>query len=738
MTFLNAILALGTLAFTVPLVIHLLNRSQFRVVEWGAMSFLERQPQLNSRRIEWRHLLLLLLRCLIPIFLALAMARPFISSWSFLGTSEPIALALVMDDSLSMQSKAADGQTRWQLAVAQAKQLISSLPEGSDAQLILAGRPPYRWESTNPEIFLEALQTRPSVAGPTDWIAATRLGLDWFNRQPLTRRQLVILSDFQKNDWMDRPNVSTDLKQLLNEQIVAPIFSTVNIASSAETGSDPRSFTNCSIGEVVLTPRWIAEGQTVTASCTIHNHSSIPVESLEILAQIDDQKYDSQIIIIGPNSTTKFTLRFPARSIGWHVLKLEISKKDDLDFDNVKQVPFLVQAKSPVVLIDGNLRQGPMESESDFLRLALAPFSFSTNAGSDYFDGRVMTLEQWRERSEEPAQAIAVCNVPVLDPGSTQALRSFAEKGGGVIVFLGNRVDLESWNRSPTINDGGLRFVNMNTEIDEPSPSEAKGVAIDLERMQGSFFEGLSQASRDSLGTISVNRYTSLITLPDTNPDCIASFTNGEPWILRHSLGQGSIWIVSTSWNEVDTNLPSRPVFVPLVQSLFHTVTGSRAAIEVIESGSPWTMRFPQNLPSDDSRESTIIKLITPDGAEVQSTTRIVDDTRRIGLYQAAWQHDPNRTISFCWVEPSRSPHSKYTESDRADMSNEQFAVLANDMGAQHFGSVERLLALGQQSWKGREIGTWFWLAAIICFLAETVVAQSFSKRRNQVSKGAS
>lgn len=738
MTFLNAILALGTLAFTVPLVIHLLNRSQFRVVEWGAMSFLELQPQLNSRRIEWRHLLLLLLRCLIPIFLALAMARPFVSSWSLLGTSEPIALALVMDDSLSMQSKTTDGQTRWQLAVAQAKQLISSLPEGSDAQLILAGHPPYRLESTNLDTLLEEWKTRPSVTGPTDWIAATRLGLEWFNRQPLTRRQLVFLSDFQKNDWMDKPNVSTDLKQLISEQIVAPIVSMVNIASSSETGSDSGSFTNCSIGEVVLTPRWIAEGQPVTASCTIHNHSSIPVESHEILAQFDDQKFDSQVINIGPNSTTKITLRFPARSIGWHILKLEISKKDDLDFDNVKQVPFLVQAKSPVVLIDGNLRQGPMESESDFLRLALAPFSFSTSPGSDYFDGRVMTLEQWRERSEEPAQAIAVCNVPVLDPGSTQALRSFAEKGGGVIAFLGNRVDLESWNRSPTINDGGLRFVNMNTKVGEPPPAEAKGVAIDVERLQGSFFEGLSQASRDSLGTISFNRYTSLSTLPDTNPDRIASFTNGEPWILRHSLGQGSVWIVSTSWNEVDTNLPSRPVFVPLVQRLFHTVAGSRAAVEVIESGSPWTMRFPPNMPSDDSREPPIINLITPDGTEVQSTTRIIDDTRRIGLYQAAWQGEPNRPISLAWMEPGRSSHSKHTDSDRADMSTEQFAALASEMGAQHFGSVERLLARGQQFWKGREIGTWFWLAAIICFLAETVVAQSFSRRRTPVSKGAS
>ncbi|MFN7891233.1 MAG: BatA domain-containing protein, partial [Pirellula sp.] len=40
MTFLNAILAFGALAFTVPLVIHLLHRTQVKPIDWGAMHWL--------------------------------------------------------------------------------------------------------------------------------------------------------------------------------------------------------------------------------------------------------------------------------------------------------------------------------------------------------------------------------------------------------------------------------------------------------------------------------------------------------------------------------------------------------------------------------------------------------------------------------------------------------------------------------------------------------------------------
>ena len=35
MTFLNGSLAFGALAFAIPLIIHILNRSRFRTVEWG-------------------------------------------------------------------------------------------------------------------------------------------------------------------------------------------------------------------------------------------------------------------------------------------------------------------------------------------------------------------------------------------------------------------------------------------------------------------------------------------------------------------------------------------------------------------------------------------------------------------------------------------------------------------------------------------------------------------------------
>ena len=76
MSFLNPGLLLGAALFAVPLIIHLLNRQRYKRREWAAMEFLLLAFKKQRRRLRTENLLLLLLRCLIPIIIALAIARP--------------------------------------------------------------------------------------------------------------------------------------------------------------------------------------------------------------------------------------------------------------------------------------------------------------------------------------------------------------------------------------------------------------------------------------------------------------------------------------------------------------------------------------------------------------------------------------------------------------------------------------------------------------------------------------
>ncbi len=136
MILLNWLLALGALAFTVPLAIHLLFRNRFQVVDWGAMQFIEAVVRLNRRRLQLRNLLLLLIRCAIPILLALCLARPVLTGWQQPRGDQPVAMVVILDTSYSMSASRDDGQQRLDAAVDAARQITGELGRGSEVTVL--------------------------------------------------------------------------------------------------------------------------------------------------------------------------------------------------------------------------------------------------------------------------------------------------------------------------------------------------------------------------------------------------------------------------------------------------------------------------------------------------------------------------------------------------------------------------------------------------------------------------
>ena len=54
----------GAAAILIPILIHLLNKRKFKIVDWAAMEFLLDAEKKNRRRVRLENLILLLLRCL--------------------------------------------------------------------------------------------------------------------------------------------------------------------------------------------------------------------------------------------------------------------------------------------------------------------------------------------------------------------------------------------------------------------------------------------------------------------------------------------------------------------------------------------------------------------------------------------------------------------------------------------------------------------------------------------------
>src|SRR2546429_7028103 len=99
--FLLPLLALAS----VPIIIHLLNRRRFQLVEWAPMKYLKLTIKTNRRRLRIEQLILLAIRTLIVILIIFAVARPVLSPTGlggWLAGRGRTSRVIVIDDSLSM------------------------------------------------------------------------------------------------------------------------------------------------------------------------------------------------------------------------------------------------------------------------------------------------------------------------------------------------------------------------------------------------------------------------------------------------------------------------------------------------------------------------------------------------------------------------------------------------------------------------------------------------------------
>ena len=143
LTFLNSPLLWGLGLASIPILIHLLYRRQYRRVDWAPMRYLKLSIQRNRRRVRIEQLLLLLVRTCIVLLLFFVLARPMIhaaglSRW--FGSSGRTNRIVLLDDSLSM-GYTLEGKTALTRAQEVAGELVSTFGPKDRFTLLLASQP---------------------------------------------------------------------------------------------------------------------------------------------------------------------------------------------------------------------------------------------------------------------------------------------------------------------------------------------------------------------------------------------------------------------------------------------------------------------------------------------------------------------------------------------------------------------------------------------------------------------
>lgn len=763
MSLLNAALAFGAFAFAIPLIIHLFFRSRFKTVDWGAMYLLESVVRVNRRRMQVTNLLLLLLRCLIPILLAFCLARPVWTGLRALAGDAPKTLVIAIDDSRSMSVAPPGQQSRIEVAKQQIRTVLSELTRRDEVILVRGshlGAVPSKMGVSDALAKLRKINAMGNAVSIGQLIeSASEAAEDG----TYPRRQILLVSDFQSNA-VEASTLELARKIAETHAIEAESGSGNRLViDMLDVGDHWDDLANVSVDSVTIESPVVVSKRSGVYTATLRNAAELPANDLRLVWSIDGKPLEPRVVSIDAKSTATNRLTHTIDQPGMHEVAVTISRGDALMDDNRRSVAVEVMEEINVLLVDGKPSRDPLGGQADFLALALSPFAFGGDDRPDPVRAAVASYRDFEKTLDEnDVRVVILAGVGRLSDSGMQRIVNFVDGGGALVVFDGPAVVPALYNQTWRSDNAQLSFpATLGEIVGSPdgvpnSPVADRDPALNEQTASDSFpidkpasqyqpWRILARGDENPLADVRLAAYRQL-TLADQDGDestdrfVILKTIDGSPLVVMDSVGEGTVVQFAISGNDAWSNFPLRPVFLPLVQQMVLDLAGKRSDA-MINVGQPIVINegdWPKPTADSDRLTRTSYTARTPRG-EIELDTPVDGDATRLtatydpGVYRIQKRvtdlKDPEKSEVF---ETMRIADVDASESLLVDVGDKRLSALGEILGANVFQDAAVLQAADRSRSYGREI--WRWLLALLLFalVAELWLQQNLvSRRRN-------
>lgn len=447
----------GAAAASVPVVIHLLNRRRFRVMDWAAMRFLLESVRKNRRRIRIEELILLALRCMAIFLLAVAVGR-FVgcSPTQILpvGTTAQVSHVFILDDSVSMGQKVAD-TTAFAKAASDLADMLGDIPATDKVAVLLTSRPE-RSEAlfgmnflTEPEVLSARIRSLKPSDTTTQLQRAARTAVEIF-KDTQAQKRLYVLSDFRREDYSSGGMIEEARRQFnaLADAKVELVL--MNYGASAAG--------NLTVVDIQMLDKLAVASVPVRVQLRVRNNGPKRAENVAvrfIVRSADGLEVTlpvRTIRSIEPGQTEPVQMAYNFSSAGSAVIEAHLPA-DSLAGDNAAFLALNVRDARRILIVDGEPDiSAPAGAESFYLAFALDP------TGDSRYGNKpdVVSAEYLGDVNFETYDVVILANVGefplTVEPdgvsgyGQLAALSRYVRNGGGLAIFTGDRVNPAFYN----------------------------------------------------------------------------------------------------------------------------------------------------------------------------------------------------------------------------------------------------------------------------------------------------
>lgn len=508
---LDTTILIALAAVAIPILLHLLNLQKVQKLEFSTLMFLKEIQKSRFRRIRIKHLLLLIVRIFIIIFLVLAFADPLITGYSSKGSNTRKLGIIYLDSSFSMLSKN-DSVTLYDKSKVIANRL-SQYFTSSDEVITLTTT--VQSDTTPDKSFIKS--NFNSILHKTNEILQSK---------NYNTSEVFIVSDLQKVNYHNNqylPNENTH-------------FYFIDAAKD--------QYQNVSISNIIVNTKLPEPSRPVKISVVVRNFNESLLANQKINIYLNEQKVDEKFFDISPREIKKIEFSFKPQGKGMQTIKAELVT-DNKAFDAFKEDNVFFRK----IYIPERINIGLVSKDVGSMRFIKAVFDAENKSNPDskvYNYSEVSSTENINS-----FDVIYLCGLKEFSESDISNIQKYIISGKGVFIFPSENINTDSYNKISTFKISDKQ--NINAEL-----------AIKELNAESPLFEGLFKTGKDesfnasSLDKISVKSLYTIVPAGKSSP----LITLGNHILLNED---ANLLISSVSADETTSDFPRHSLFAPVI-----------------------------------------------------------------------------------------------------------------------------------------------------------------------------
>ncbi|HZL91677.1 MAG TPA: BatA domain-containing protein [Pirellulaceae bacterium] len=612
-----ALFLAGAAAVSIPIIIHLLNKRKFKIVDWAAMEFLLDADKKNRRRIRLENLLLLLLRCLAVLLLALLLGRPFIPTSMAAGLIDAAQFerVVLLDDSLSMQARLGN-ESAFEIAKKRLTELTRTLADDrsdNSLTLLLTSNPDQpQFNATHLGAdSIDEINAAIDKLEPGDGVAnipgaMTHLA-DYLSNQPANVNRVVYLfTDLRRVDWKTADGSSQSPLEVLKDLSKSTSGCFVIDAGDSEDRN---------LAVTAIRPEGtLVAGVASRFDVSVTNFGSQEARDVQVKFSAGDAlPVQEEIDRIGAGETISrsFTFAFAAEEetqegTAANVLvprrvKVELTtarqgEDDRLPPDSAAYYPARLVRGIPVLIVDGDPSAAFGKAESFYLRRALSPQGpVPSGVVVD-----VVTENELESLTLDKYQVIVLANVYRLGDKTAEnlaRLEKWTDAGGGLVIMPGDQIDEVSFNDLYYRDGAGPSPLKL--EKIQGDETEEKWVNFKVEQANHDVLKIFSGQNNPFLDNVKTFRWWGASVKKEqlgtaVSVPCRFTDVDDSPAFAEKRFGKGRVLAAAFPADADWSNWTSDPSYIVSMQEFVRYMSGDRGDRGLVRVGE--TLKHPLDL----------------------------------------------------------------------------------------------------------------------------------------------